>query len=153
MKYALTPVAAGNVPATIHGNTGVPPFDAAKDDVVLALSSVLDGRPPIETRAVDDAWFGRRREVRVTELDRVDEIDALHRAFLAALEEAGVDVRAMRHVGDRFRPHVSEQRGRRLDVGATVRLAAVSLVAMRPDGDARRRRVVRTWPLGGSATP
>ncbi|MFD1826942.1 MULTISPECIES: 2'-5' RNA ligase family protein [Mumia] len=133
--------------------TWVPPFDAAEDDVVGALSGVLAGRPPIDTRAVADTWFGRRREVRVAELARVDEIDALHRAMLAALDDVGVDVRAMRHVGDRFRPHVSEQRGRGVEIGAPVRLEDVSLVAMRPDGDARRRRVVRTWPLGGPATP
>ncbi|WP_262849848.1 2'-5' RNA ligase family protein [Mumia quercus] len=131
--------------------TWVPPFDAAEDDVVRALGAVLDGRRPVETSALAEQWFGRRRDVRVAELAHGPGVEALHRALLATLAESGVDVRAMRHVGDAFRPHVSEQGGRFVEVGTSVRLADVSLVAMRPGGDPRRRQVVRSWPLADPA--
>ncbi len=134
--------------------TWVPPFDAAEDDVVRALTQVLaawsEDRSALETQTVGEAWFGRRREVRVTELARTGRIDALHRAMLAALADTGVDVRAMRHVRDAFRPHVSAQGERALALGTVVDLSEVALVAMRPDADARRRRVVRRWPLDGA---
>lgn len=129
--------------------TWVPPFDAVEADVVGALGAVLDGRPSLETEAVAEAWFGRRRDVRVVELARAVDVAALHSALLGALDGTGVDVRAMRHVGDAFRPHVSHQRGRSLEVGARVRLTEVALVAMRPGGDPRRRQVVRPWSLAG----
>lgn len=129
--------------------TWVPPFDAPEVDVVEALGAALGGRPSLETEAVAEAWFGRRRDVRVVELARGADVAALHGALLAALDGAGVDVRAMRHVGDAFRPHVSQQRVRSLEVGARVRVREVSLVAMRPGGDPRRRQVVRSWPLAG----
>lgn len=133
--------------------TWVPPFDAVEADVVGALGAVLGGRPSLETEAVAEAWFGRRRDVRVSELARGENLAALHRALLAALDGIGVDVLAMRHVGDAFRPHVSQQRGRSLEVGARVRVTEVSLVAMRPGGEPRRRQVVRSWSLAGPQPP
>ncbi|MGH1565494.1 2'-5' RNA ligase family protein [Mumia sp. DW29H23] len=124
--------------------TWVPPFDVA---VEPDLSQVLAPHAPVDTEVVGEAWFGARHDVRVAELARTEAIDTLHRDLLAALAEDGVDVVRMRHVRDEFRPHVSVQRGRSLDAGAPLHLDAVALVDMRPEGDPRRRRVVRTWPL------
>ncbi|WP_370615746.1 2'-5' RNA ligase family protein [Mumia qirimensis] len=127
--------------------TWVPPFEAEEEAALEAVSRVAHGRTALVSEVVGEAWFGSRHDVRVGELARTAGVDTLHRDLLAALSESGVDVARMRHVRDEFRPHVSAQRGRSLAVGATVRLDAVTLVDMRPDGDPRRRRVVRTWPL------
>lgn len=127
--------------------TWVPPFDAVEREAVEAVERAVAGRTPVVTEAVGEAWFGARRDVRVAELARTAEVDALHRALLAALADGGVDVTRMRHVRDAFRPHVSEQRGERLALGTQVTVDSVALVAMRPDGDPRRRRVVHRRPL------
>ena len=128
--------------------TWVPPFDADEADAVDAVSRAAEGRAAVAAEAVREAWFGSRRDVRVTELARTADLDALHRALLDSLGDAGVDLARMRHVRDAFRPHVSAQRGRVLRVGTPVVVDKVALVSLRPDDDPRRRRVVLTSPLG-----
>lgn len=128
--------------------TWVPPFDADEAEAVEAFTRAAESRAPAATEAVGEEWFGSRHDVRVTELARTADLDALHRALLGALADAGVDVARMRHVRDAFRPHVSAQGGRALRVGTRVTLDEVSLVSLRPDDDPRRRRVVLTRPLG-----
>ncbi|WP_022880674.1 2'-5' RNA ligase family protein [Gryllotalpicola ginsengisoli] len=133
--------------------TLIPPFetDAPPEAVLEGIRAAAQGHEPVPAVAGPRAGFGRRGDVPVTTIEPSEELEALHVDVLGAVDRFLRPGVRLSHVGPgNYRPHVTDQHAGGLEPGASVTLAQLAVVDMRPEGDARRRRVVAAIPLGGA---
>ena len=107
------------------------------------LSAACARHAPIEVRGATRQMFGPNLDVPVTEVWRTDALAALRSEIM---QRFGTDVEYASRPYPTYRPHVTDQRGGTLAVGATARLESISLI----EKDSERRIVVCTSPLAGS---
>lgn len=101
------------------------------------------------TKAGADTFFGEKGEVQVTILELTDALKALHSTILFALEAGGLVLNNKEFAYGEFLPHTTVQKHARLNKGDKVRITALSIVDMFPEGDPYRRRVLATVGVGG----
>ncbi|GAB4098352.1 2'-5' RNA ligase family protein [Sinomonas halotolerans] len=114
-------------------------FDLAPDAALAAASGAFAHLEPVRAQVGHDADFGFRGRVRVSLVEAVPGLRALHESLLESVGGAGGYIHSTHHTGDGFRPHVTMQGERRVHEGDTLRLDSVSLVDMAPGGDAEWR--------------
>jgi hypothetical protein len=125
-------------------------FDSKEppDGVGGRIGGAFAGLPEFEVHTGADDFFGRNHSVPVSLVEPHPQLQLLHDRLLDAL---GTDVHLLspHHARQNFRPHISQQPEGRLQPGEVVRVEQAALVDMRPDGDAKHRRVIEVWELAG----
>lgn len=116
------------------------PAESVSGRVGPALSGCLG----FDVHIGADALFGRGGSVPVSLVEPEPRLQLLHDSLLDALGDE-VHLLSPQHLRENFRPHVSHQAEGRLHAGDTVQVGRAALVDMRPDGDAKHRRVVAVW--------
>lgn len=127
-------------------------FDSKEppDGVTKRIDRAFSGLQAFDVCTGADDFFGRNRSVPVSLVEPHPQLQLLHDRLLDAL---GADVHLLspHHMRQNFRPHISHQAEGRLHSGDVVHVQQAALVDMRPDGDAKHRRVLAVW--NGQAEP
>ncbi|GAB3609574.1 MAG TPA: 2'-5' RNA ligase family protein [Humibacter sp.] len=124
--------------------TLVPPFTTSVPAEIVAelIASVCRSFSPLTVRAAGRELFGRRRDVPVITLEPDPGLLLLHAALMDAVEPVAEQHADRRNVRDRYRPHVSVQRGRSIAPSQPVAIGRVALIDRSPGHQAGLRRVV-----------
>ncbi|GAB3253515.1 2'-5' RNA ligase family protein [Arthrobacter pigmenti] len=96
-------------------------------------------------RIGEDDMFGKRRTVQVSLVEHDARLQRCHEAMTTELIGQDAVITSPHHSMENFRPHVTVTNGRRVNRGDVIQLTQVGLVEMRPDGDARIRRIPELW--------
>ncbi|PID31997.1 hypothetical protein CR970_02840 [Candidatus Saccharibacteria bacterium] len=126
--------------------------DWSADELVAALTKVLQVHAPAESVAEGDEFFGDAGQTRVVLLQRSESLLRLHIDVLAGLEAGGLVLNDPQFARDGFLPHATVQRHARLRAGDVVRFGALSVVDMFPGGDPYKRVVLKTIDVGADAS-
>lgn len=89
----------------------------------------------LSATGMERAYFGRKRDIPVTELSYSNEFKALHLDLIATLGHA-IELHSPAFNGEHFSPHVSDQRNGQIAQGQSVTIDSISLVHF-SDKDAR----------------
>ncbi len=129
--------------------TVLPPFATAApaSEIAEAMSAVAQAVPAIAGTAGPDAMFGRRHNVPVTLVEENEQLNAMHRALVAAVRPfaAAPDERAF--TGSGFRPHITIKNSSRAHDGDRLVLTQIALVDMAPRAASSGRTVLATAAL------
>lgn len=116
------------------------------------LTELLEDHAPVPSMVLQDEFFGPKREVRVALLGKTASLLSLHRDVIACLERGGWKPNDPQFAGDGFLPHSTVQKHARLREGGTVIFDALSIVDFFPDNNPYQRKILKTIPIGESAS-
>lgn len=123
-------------------------IDWSAQELAERLMTLLTGRPIATAPAVSEAYFGPNQDVRVTLLERTDDLAKLHGDVYALLERGGLRMNNPDFGRKGFRPHATVQKHAALKPGDTVVFDALTIIDMFPGGDPHMRKVLKTIKLG-----
>lgn len=112
------------------------------------LQALLDREPSVTIIATDATLLGTTP---VILLEKDEHILMLHVRLVDLLAANGAVFNTPEFTRAGFLPHCTTQKSGGLRTGDVVRIDAIALVDMFPDGNWRRRRVLKTFALRGSA--
>lgn len=128
---------------------GIFALDLASSSLVERLRRLLACREPFTVRAAVDAYFGLKKQTRVTLLEANEQLNALHYEVVALLRDCGAIFTAPQFNEAGFRAHVSVRPHTRLLRGDIVEFSALTIIDMFPDGNPYRRKILSILPLQG----
>lgn len=123
--------------------------DASPGGIVMRLDAVAAVASPITVVAGDDERFGPSRTIAVTVVEPSLELDRLHAACVAALEELAPVYENPEYMGDGYRPHVTVKRHQRVSAGDLLTLQQIALVDMEPGQHDGGREVLAVSAIRG----
>lgn len=126
---------------------GVFATDWSIPDMAERLMTLLIGRRSFATYAKDEAYFGPNQDIRVTLVEKTEELAKLHGDVCALLERGGLRLNDPQFAREGFRPHATVQEHAALQSGETVVFDALTIIDMFPNGDPHRRKVLKTIPF------
>ncbi len=118
-----------------------------KDELIALLDTVAPKLKAVTVTARDDTFLGSEKQVRVTLLEKNEDIAALHLQIVKELEKADAVFNDPQFTHDGFLPHVTVQHHARIHKNDLVSIKTVSLLDMFPGGDPHQRKVLKTWNL------
>jgi len=114
------------------------------------LKKALTSYPAAVSIAEDDVFFGADGEVRVTLLQKTDNLLALHREVIKVLKNGGWKPNDPQFALEGFLPHATVQKHARLHKGEKVSFTTLAVIDMFPESDPYQRRVVETVAMSGA---
>lgn len=137
-KYVIVSFVEPEFPQTFsHADwplhvTVLRPFSTnlSDDELVEKLQDVCARHSPITTEAKSKELFGPENDVSVTELVNTSELQTLHEEISRIF---GSDIEFTAPPYPNYRPHVTDNNGKSIQVGDTVSLTTISLVALGQD--------------------
>ena len=110
--------------------TLLPPFtvDIEPDVLCAELAHVAELNRPVTTNIIGKDLFGRHGTVPVKTMDKPDGLQQLHDGLAKLATDLGATHVDPRHLGEGYRPHVSDKHHGQADVGQTVHIDNFSLV-------------------------
>jgi len=125
--------------------------DASPGDIALRLDEVAAVAAAVTVVAGDDEHFGRSRTIPVTVIEPSLELDRLHAACVAALDELAPVYENPEYLGDGYRAHVTVKRHQRVSAGEVLTLQQIALVDMEPGQRDGGREVLAVCEIRGRA--
>lgn len=123
--------------------------DATPTQVGVRLAEVAAGVSPLTVTAGVDEDFGPSHTIAVTVIEPTAELDALHAACAAGLDELAPVYENPEYMGTGFRPHVTVKRAQRVAAGDVLDLRQLALVDMEPGRPGGGREVLSVAALDG----
>lgn len=128
--------------------TLVPPFAASTEAALDAVRAAVRERRPVPAGVGPRSRMGPGRRIPVLMVEPPGELRRLHVRLMDALAARSVDLDHLRHVRERFAPHISLRRGPEPPALAPGRPLVVDHVALLRRGDGWTEVVARE-PLAG----
>lgn len=126
---------------------GIFSVDLTGERVIEQLRDMLVTQKPFTVIAGQDAYFGVKKQTRVTVLEISDELRTLHYKVVALLRWVGAEFNTPEFIEAGFRAHATVRPHARLRRGDTVTFHALTVIDMYPNGNPYRRKVLRTLPF------
>ena len=101
----------------------------------------------VQVIAGQDELFGINQNVKVTTINMTPKLMKLHKDLLSVLDKQGAIYDEPQYLNDGYRAHATVQKSKRLNIGTKVYIDEITIVDMYPDGDIRKRRVLKTIKL------
>lgn len=108
------------------------------------LTRFTKNQAPIPSTAKSDTMLGPQKQVRVTLLEKTNELIKLHNSLITLFEQGGLKPNNPQFVKTGFLPHATVQKHARLRKGDQVFFNALSLVDFFPNEDPYQRKVLKT---------
>ena len=113
-------------------------------EIYLMLYELLKDEKSYTVQAGDDVLWGENKDIRVVIIEKSEKMFTLQMKIYEELLKNGAVFNEPQHEGLGHILHSTVQKSSRLHKGDSVRINSVSLVAMFPDSDGNRRRIVKT---------
>lgn len=127
---------------------GVFAIDWSVPEMTERLTTLLMGRSSVVAHAMGEAYFGPNEDIRVTLLEKTEELAKLHSDICALLERGRLKLNDPQFAREGFRPHATVQKRGMLNSGDEVTFEALSIIDMFPGGDPEKRKVLKTVNFG-----
>ncbi len=112
-----------------------------ENELIQIIDNCLANHHSYSVHGLRDEMFGPDKNIRVTELEYTQDIQVLHNNLSSALDHC-VDFKPSEF--NEYRPHITEQENKRINIGEKLRMNSVSLVMM---GDSTRTVVHTSFLL------
>jgi 2'-5' RNA ligase len=112
------------------------------------LAAAAGAAEPVAVVAGADEGFGPAKTIPVTVIEPNPDLDALHAAFMTAIENAEPEYENPEFTGPGYRAHVTIKRYERVTAGDRLMLEQVALVDMEPGQPGGGRTVLTVATLG-----
>jgi len=116
-------------------------------DLFKDMNCILENEVTIFSKAIVKDLFGEDRSIKVTLIEKTDELQNLHERVVSVLEKHGALFNSPEYTKDGFKPHATEQAEAKLEIGDVVEFGSLTLVDMFPDGDPYQRKILGTVHL------
>lgn len=104
---------------------------------------------PFEIMSDGEDLFGSNMNVAVSLIQPSKSIRKVHTELAALTKSLGAEYDEPKFMNEGFRPHATKQVNSRLADKQKLTLNNFTLVDMHPDSNVNRRRVIKTYKLGG----
>lgn len=115
------------------------------------LKNFASQENPYEIMADGEALFGPKKNVAVSLIQPNQNIQKMHVALKKVISSLGAVFDEPAFTGEGYRPHATIQVNSRLLDKQLVTLDNFTLVDMFPDSDIKRRKIIKTYKLGGKS--
>lgn len=113
------------------------------------LKSLISTLSPINTVAIEEAFWGSEGQFHVMLLDNNHEFNQLHKSINQFLLNSGAVFNEPQFEGSGYIPHSTIQKNARLMPGDEVRITTLTLLDMFPNNDGYQRKIGPTFIIGG----
>ncbi|MBA3758208.1 hypothetical protein H0X10_01070 [Candidatus Saccharibacteria bacterium] len=121
--------------------------DWGATNLLYKLTALLTNRKPIKTTAGDDEYFGDKKQIHVTILDKHDEMTALHNDIIGLLKSVGAIFDEPNYLEEGYKAHVTVQSDARVHKGDLIVIDNVTVVDMFARKDIRGRKILKSFHL------
>lgn len=128
---------------------GIFAVDLVGSQLIEQLRQLLVRYEPFTAIAAGDAYFGPKKQTRVTLFETNERLTVLHYDVVALLQRCHATFTSPQFNEAGFRAHASVRPYARLQRGAIVTFQALTVIDMFPDGDPYRRKILFNLPLKG----
>jgi len=123
-------------------------IDWSVDEMVVHLNEVLLKHAKASSTVTGSDSFGAQKQVKVSLLERTDDLMRLHMDVIKTLERGGLKLNDPQYAKEGFLPHATDQKHAKLDIGDKVNFNAISIVDMFPNGNPYGRKILKTIKIG-----
>lgn len=109
--------------------------DWLADKLASALKHLAQATKPFTTLVTKSDMFGENKDEPVKLLASSGDNLRLHHDLLELSDKVSFVFNTLEFVGDRFSPHITNQRSSNVEIGKSYQLSTVSLVDMFPNND------------------
>jgi 2'-5' RNA ligase len=124
-------------------------IDQPLEQLVTELSTYAKLTKPFVIIADGEARFGPDENVAVSLIQPSESIAEIHHQLSDISTGLGAVYDEPRFMGDGYRPHATIQVSARISNGQAVTVDNFTLVGMYPHEDIKRRKIIKTFSLGG----
>lgn len=112
--------------------------------IISELEKIIIGRKSISTTAVGYTYFGSDQQIKVTLLNKTNDLSKLHYDIINHLNTGGLVLNTPQYALDGFLPHATVQKNARINIEDKVTFKSISLIDMFPNQDPYKRKIIKT---------
>jgi 2'-5' RNA ligase len=131
--------------------TIIPPFSIGLPPDLLGglIKEILDGQRRIRSSVEGVGLFGPRQTVPVKIVEKTPGLQNLHDRLVGLLAPYEPVYKSDLHIGQGFKPHITDKGHTQAVVGQSLRVDSASLVEVLQPGSRPNRRVYQTYDFNG----